>query len=281
MRGEQVAHGPGVCGRFRCEKISLMSKARRAVTDHVKRFFEGHDVRPFNWSAGPIRKRVPDFGVLAVAPGPKLVGLWTFISVGCWDATQQEGHGLEFALIARGKDDVHAESLAMTAYYHAGPPEQRLDHGHTVPIGRPWLTTRQAITSWSRSLTRSDRSLRSVPGEGATPVSSGCSRSPRRSGRSKPPTDSRLSKNVSTRRASTSGTHTGRRWCDSKVPVADGFCSAAAAGQGRSVSPVSCLGSGLLAVSPARCRLACGPARHSTRRCRLEGLFRGGRGGLC
>lgn len=29
--------------------------------------------------------------------------------------------------------------VAMTAYYHAGPPSQRLDVGHTVPIGEPWL----------------------------------------------------------------------------------------------------------------------------------------------
>lgn len=29
--------------------------------------------------------------------------------------------------------------LAITAYYHAGPPEQRLDIGHTIPIGAPWL----------------------------------------------------------------------------------------------------------------------------------------------
>ncbi|WP_204058609.1 suppressor of fused domain protein [Microbispora corallina] len=27
----------------------------------------------------------------------------------------------------------------MNAYYHAGPPHQRLDHGHVVPIGRPWF----------------------------------------------------------------------------------------------------------------------------------------------
>ncbi len=28
--------------------------------------------------------------------------------------------------------------LAMNAYYHAGPPEQRLGVGHTVPIGESW-----------------------------------------------------------------------------------------------------------------------------------------------
>ncbi|MBB5776759.1 hypothetical protein HD596_003515 [Nonomuraea jabiensis] len=29
--------------------------------------------------------------------------------------------------------------MTMNAYYHAGPPHQRLDHGHVVPIGRPWF----------------------------------------------------------------------------------------------------------------------------------------------
>jgi Suppressor of fused protein (SUFU) len=27
----------------------------------------------------------------------------------------------------------------MLAYYHAGPEQQRLDIGHTVPIGEPWV----------------------------------------------------------------------------------------------------------------------------------------------
>ena len=27
----------------------------------------------------------------------------------------------------------------MAAYYHAGPAQHRLDLGHTVPIGEPWL----------------------------------------------------------------------------------------------------------------------------------------------
>jgi hypothetical protein len=31
------------------------------------------------------------------------------------------------------------ELLTMVAYYHAGPGSQRLDVGHTVPIGAPWL----------------------------------------------------------------------------------------------------------------------------------------------
>ncbi|GAA2878343.1 hypothetical protein HD593_011091 [Nonomuraea rubra] len=29
--------------------------------------------------------------------------------------------------------------MTMVAYHHAGPPHQRLDHSHVVPIGRPWV----------------------------------------------------------------------------------------------------------------------------------------------
>ena len=67
------------------------------------------------------------------------MALWTYVTVGVWEATQQNGHGLEFVLAAQHEDPVHDEHLAMSAYYHAGPPEQRLDVGHTVPIGEPWL----------------------------------------------------------------------------------------------------------------------------------------------
>ncbi|MFD7450639.1 suppressor of fused domain protein [Kitasatospora sp. NPDC059827] len=34
---------------------------------------------------------------------------------------------------------VNLESITVNAYYHCGPVHQRLDVGHTVPIGRPWL----------------------------------------------------------------------------------------------------------------------------------------------
>ncbi|WP_185078529.1 suppressor of fused domain protein [Nonomuraea jabiensis] len=53
--------------------------------------------------------------------------------------TSVDGHGLEFVLTARTDDWQHLESMTMNAYYHAGPPHQRLDHGHVVPIGRPWF----------------------------------------------------------------------------------------------------------------------------------------------
>ncbi|MFI1994451.1 suppressor of fused domain protein [Actinoplanes sp. NPDC020271] len=49
-------------------------------------------------------------------------------------------HGLEFVLAAPTSDDeIHVETLTMIAYYHATGGDYALDHGHTVPIGRPWL----------------------------------------------------------------------------------------------------------------------------------------------
>lgn len=62
-----------------------------------------------------------------------------YVTSGCWAATQQRGHGLEFALAAACDDALNVESVTVNAFYHCGPVHQRLDGGHTVPIGRPWL----------------------------------------------------------------------------------------------------------------------------------------------
>lgn len=109
-----------------------------ALLGHVRTFFRGHDVDVIHFDRGPIRTRVADFHAIRVAPGPRH-DLWTFVSSGVWEATQRAGHGLEFIVGAPRDDPACVELLAITAYYHAGPPEQRLDVGHTVPIGAPWL----------------------------------------------------------------------------------------------------------------------------------------------
>jgi hypothetical protein len=46
---------------------------------------------------------------------------------------------MEFVLTAPADDWQHHESVTMNAFYHAGSPHQRLDHGHVLPIGRPWV----------------------------------------------------------------------------------------------------------------------------------------------
>lgn len=111
-----------------------------ALRGHLEGFFQGHPIDCVPGVAGPIEDRVPGFRIFRIAPGPR-ANCWTYVTSGCWAAAQHDGHGLEFALMAPSDDHdvVHRESLTMNAYYHAGPESQRLDHGHTVPIGRPWL----------------------------------------------------------------------------------------------------------------------------------------------
>ena len=89
--------------------------------------------------AGPISRRVPGFCVHEIAPGPRYAG-WTYATVGVWDVVHEpDGHGLEFVMTSSEADQRLVELMAMTAYYHCGPPDQRLDVGHTILIGEPWL----------------------------------------------------------------------------------------------------------------------------------------------
>ena len=109
-----------------------------AFAAHVHGYFAGHDVVEEHWHLGPIEQRIPAFHVFTVGPGPRFPG-WTYLTSGCWKATAAHQHGLEFVLSATTRDRRHVEVLTMLAYYHAGPDHQRLDVGHTVPIGEPWV----------------------------------------------------------------------------------------------------------------------------------------------
>lgn len=111
----------------------------KALERHHHKFFSGHDIAARRWSLGPSQQRVPGLFVHEVAPGPRIAA-WTYLTIGVWSAVHSDdGHGLEFLITAPEADIRMVELLTMTAYYHAGPEAQRLDAGHTVPIGEPWL----------------------------------------------------------------------------------------------------------------------------------------------
>jgi hypothetical protein len=115
-----------------------MTDAQRAIVRHLRERFPDRDVEAVRVDEGPVEERVPGFSVVRVAPGDN--GLWLYVSSGAWDAVHTEEHGLEFCLLAADADDHHPLLLAMAAYYHANDDESfRLDHGHTVPLGGPWL----------------------------------------------------------------------------------------------------------------------------------------------
>jgi hypothetical protein len=65
--------------------------------------------------------------------------MWTFATVGAWRATEDEPHSLEFVAVARSESAAVLWHMTLAAYYHAGPPENRLGVGHTVPIGEGWV----------------------------------------------------------------------------------------------------------------------------------------------
>ena len=107
--------------------------------DHLGAFFAGHAIERDVWTDGPIEQRAPGFCVWVVAPGPRS-STWSYVTDGCWAATRLEnGHGLEFVLAANAHDRRYVEIATILAYYHCGPPEQRLDHGHTTWLGEPWV----------------------------------------------------------------------------------------------------------------------------------------------
>ncbi|RKQ88309.1 suppressor of fused protein SUFU [Solirubrobacter pauli] len=118
--------------------MPVHSIADAALRVHLEAFFADHAVELRTWPHGPIHERVPGFGVYAISPGPRLKA-WSYVTTGCWDAAHQGEHGLEFILSCTRDDERHVERLAILAHYHAGPPGQRLDLGHTTYAGEPWL----------------------------------------------------------------------------------------------------------------------------------------------
>jgi len=113
-----------------------MSAAREAVGRHVARFFRGHPVFAVDVPADA-HDRVPGLEILEVGPGPRSQ-LVSYVTLGCWEAVQRQREGLEFVLSTREADVRHTEVLGAVASFHAATPEQRLDRGGVVPLGRPW-----------------------------------------------------------------------------------------------------------------------------------------------
>jgi hypothetical protein len=88
-----------------------------------------------------VRERIPGFSLAAVAPGPP-TGHHAYVSLGCWDVVHDSEHGLELILLAPDAAPRHALLVTIAAHYHANPDDAgfRLDLGHTVPIGQPWVS---------------------------------------------------------------------------------------------------------------------------------------------
>jgi hypothetical protein len=108
------------------------------ILDHYRRFWGRARVEEVHWTPEHMASRLPDFHIAKIRP-PEPNGMWVFATIGAWRATAADDHGLEFVAVARSEAAAVLNRLAMTAYYHAGPPENRLGVGHTVSIGEGWI----------------------------------------------------------------------------------------------------------------------------------------------
>jgi hypothetical protein len=109
-----------------------------AILDHYRQFFGADRVQDVHWTPGPMGARLPDFHIAKVRPDQP-GGMWVFATIGAWRATADHNHGVEFVAVARSEAAAVMTHLGMTAYFHAGPPENRLDVGHTGSIGEGWV----------------------------------------------------------------------------------------------------------------------------------------------
>jgi len=107
----------------------------RCLKNHLVGFFEGHKVDFFDWSTAPLSSRVRDFRMARVGPGPR-TPLWTFVSLGGWQADPEHGM-LEFAILSPIDEPRFLELLAMTVHYHCS---ERLGVGHSFPVGESWVS---------------------------------------------------------------------------------------------------------------------------------------------
>jgi hypothetical protein len=109
-----------------------------AILEHYRGIWGKDQVEEVHWTPGPVAARLPDLHIAKVRPA-SADGAWIFATIGAWRATEDIDHGLEFMAVAQRESAVVMERLGMLAYYHAGPPENRLGAGHRVPIGEPWV----------------------------------------------------------------------------------------------------------------------------------------------
>jgi hypothetical protein len=108
------------------------------ILDHYRTFWGSDRIEEVHWTPEHLGERLPDFHIVKVRPETP-DGMWTFASIGAWRATAQAHHGLEFVAVAHDQSAAVMQRLGMIAYYHAGPPENRLGIGHLLPIGGGWV----------------------------------------------------------------------------------------------------------------------------------------------
>ena len=108
------------------------------ILEHYRAYWGADRVEVVHWTPERIAERLPDFHIAKIRPAGSDVA-WIFASIGAWRTTADERRGLEFVVVSRDESEAVMSRLAEIAYYHAGPPENRLGAGHTASIGEAWV----------------------------------------------------------------------------------------------------------------------------------------------
>lgn len=90
--------------------------------------------RTRHWSRGPTHQLSPGFCVLEFAPTSSR-DMWTYAT--CCMSQIEDEQPVELHLFAPNASDRLVELLTIVAHYHR--TGSRLDVGHSVDFGRPWL----------------------------------------------------------------------------------------------------------------------------------------------
>lgn len=89
---------------------------------------------PVPWDEGPRADLPAEFTILAFPPRPQRA-MWTYATAGM--ALPEDDRPIELHLFSPEQYAAHAELLTAIAHYHR--TGRRLDVGHTVNFGRPWM----------------------------------------------------------------------------------------------------------------------------------------------
>ena len=109
-----------------------------SILRHLEMFWSADRIDEVHWTPGHVGDRLPNLHIAKISPESKR-DRWTFATVGAWYGTRDSNHNLEFLAVAKSEAASVMWDLALVAYYQAGPGANRLDVGHTIPIGQGWV----------------------------------------------------------------------------------------------------------------------------------------------